>query len=158
MLGWAVGLLLVAVAAALAATYLLRADALSQARSEQVEVGARFPGPVDAGATQAYLAGDGAALLVMHRTAVEQLRAGSGGGSCQERATGLQAVVPADRAYVLVAGVPDEALRAVLGDERAALGQTFTRCADPAVPDAAADLAAAVALADLRLDALGVLR
>lgn len=163
---WAVlAVVLLAVGlAALAAVYLLRDNAperdgaLPRARDENAAVAAGFPAPLDAAATQTYLAGEGSALLAMHRSAVEQLVAGSADAGCRERAAALQAVLSADQAYVLVAGVPDEPLREVLSDERAALGRTFTRCADPSVTDASADLVSAVALADLRLDALGVAR
>lgn len=89
------------------------------------------------------------------RSAVDQLAAGSADSSCRERALALQNVLAADLAYALIAGVPDEPLRVVLADERLGLGVAFSRCVDPAVPEAAGDLTAAVALTDLRLDAPG---
>lgn len=106
-------------------------------------------------ATRRFLEGDGARLLLMHRTALDQVQDGTTAETCRVRAGALQAELDGQEALALVAQVPDAGLQEALAEERVALGRSLTACAAARPSPPAAELAAATTLVDERLDGLG---
>jgi hypothetical protein len=86
----------------------------------------------EARATLAYLDGDGAALLRVHKAAAGD-PLGEGSGRCRQIVRELDSEVRPYRAAGLTGGVPDEPMRAVLSEQLLALGTALTRCADDEV-------------------------
>lgn len=148
-------------------TSISRGTSLQSARSNSAGVAAGLPAATEPDAIRRYLTAAGQPLLTgLHAEAIAQMNAGSSPAQeCQERVGRLQRVLPANNSLGLISGVPDEVLKELFGRERVALGIALTRCVTPddqpnptETGDGTMALTDSVALTDLRLDALGVVR
>jgi hypothetical protein len=118
------------------------------------------PDPDEAGQTLTYLAGDGKAVLAMHRAAqglVDELDT----RRCTDVATTLDRDAPSDQMAVAIAAVVDEPLATALEAERVSLGTTLTACAKGDPPPRGGGvlpLDEATGIVQARLDALKAVR
>lgn len=106
--------------------------------------------------TRAFLAGPGAPLLVMHRTAVDQARAGSSSTECRTRAQALQQQLDGEQALALSSQVPDQELAAAFTAERSALARSLSACAQGIAVPPDLDLPEVTTSVQDRLDDLQV--
>lgn len=121
------------------------------------------PEPSAVSATAEYLAGDGAAILVVHDEASRLAAEGDEAltpEQCAEVVDTLDAEAPADTLVGLIGEVPDEVLGAAFESERVALGTTLTACVSDDGPEPLSvrleTLDDSSRLVEQRLDELGV--
>lgn len=87
------------------------------------------PSADGAAATLAFLESDGSPLLTMHAVASDW-DDGASVDDCNALGEQLDRDVPSDQAILLIAGVEDEPLQAMLDSERLALHASLTACLD----------------------------